>query len=84
MDGAHQFVGSILFRPSPTPVFFMPPVTNYKLYSTLLCKKIGRAPGGGGGGGGRRKIIISLRWGEGDRIDPICYWDFWRVNPRFI
>ena len=31
----------------PTPVFFTLPVTNYMLlYSTLLCKKIARAPGG--------------------------------------
>ena len=36
--------GSILFRPPPAPP---PPVTNYMLlYSTLLCKKIARAPGG--------------------------------------
>ena len=29
------------------PLFFAPPVTNYMLlYSTLLCKKIARAPGG--------------------------------------
>ena len=46
---------------APPPVF-LPPVTNYMLlYSTVLCKKIARAPGGykrfmltklGGGGGG--------------------------------
>ena len=41
--------GSILFRPPPPPpVCFTPPTyTNYMLlYSTLLCKKIARAPGG--------------------------------------
>ena len=53
--------------PPPHPVFFMTSVTNYRLlYSTLLCKKIARAPGGhkkfvltklggGGGGGGKRE-----------------------------
>ena len=33
------------------------------LYSTLLCKKIARAPGG-------HKNLCSLSWGGGDRIDP--------------
>ena len=42
-------------------MFFTPPVTNRLLYSTLLCKKIARAPGGGG------KIITSLGGGEQNR-----------------
>ena len=53
-----------IYSVSPPPMFFTPPVTNYiLLYSTLLCKKIARAPVGrkkykptklgGGGGGGR-------------------------------
>ena len=51
--------------PPPPPVFLWPPVTNYMLlHSTLLCKKIARAPGGhkkfmltklGGGGGGENR-----------------------------
>ena len=52
---------------SPPPVFLWPPVTIYMLlHSTLLCKKIARAPGGykkflltklGGGGGGQTEQI---------------------------
>ena len=50
--------------PSPQ-CFLRPPVTNYMLlYSTLLCKRIARAPG-------VVKNISSLRWGGGDRIDPM-------------
>ena len=46
----HKNFGSILFRP---------PVINYMLlHSTLLCKKIARAPGG-------HKNLCSLSWGGG-------------------
>ena len=39
-------IGSVLLPPPPQ-CFLRPPVTNYMLlYSTLLCKKIARAPGG--------------------------------------
>ena len=49
----------------PPPLFFMTPVTNYVLYSTLLCKTIARAPG-------VHKTYIPTKLGEGrNRIDPI-------------
>ena len=51
-----------LFCP-PQCVLPYPPVTNYMLfYSTLLCKKIARAPGG------RKKFKLTEL--GGDRIDP--------------
>ena len=49
---------------SPPPVFFMTPVTNYMLlYSTLLCKKITRAPGG-------HKKFMLTKLGGRNKIDP--------------
>ena len=42
-----RFMGYNLFRPPSAFYDPPPPVTNYMLlYSTLLCKKIARAPGG--------------------------------------
>ena len=50
----------------PPPVFLRPPVTNYRLLSsTLLFKKIARAPGGGG-----RKKYNLTKVGRRNRIDP--------------
>ena len=43
----------------------MTPVTNYMLlYSTLLCKKIARAPGG-------HKTFMFTKLGGRNRIDPV-------------
>ena len=53
--------------PPPPQCFLWPPVTNYMLlYSTLLCKKIARAPGG------HKKFRLTKRGGGGgrNRIDP--------------
>ena len=57
------------------PGFFMPPVKNYMLYGTLICKKIAREPGrvknisllslgGGEGAGGRqnRSELLLFLW----------------------
>ena len=54
----------------PPSVFCRPPVTNYMLlYSTLLCKKIGRAPEGH-----KRFMLTKLGGGGGgDRIDAIIH-----------
>ena len=51
---------------SAPSVFYDPPVTHYMLlYSTLLCKKIARAPGGH-----KRFTLTKLGGGGGGRIDP--------------
>ena len=45
--------------------FLWPPVRKYLLlYSTLLCKKIARAPGG------QKRFILTKLEGGGNRIDP--------------
>ena len=46
------------------PSVFMTPSYKFLLYSTLLCKKIARAPGG-------HRRFMPTKLGGGDRIDPI-------------
>ena len=80
-----SIVGSILFPPS---VFCDPPVTNYMLlYSTLVCKKIARAPVGHKknmltklGGGGANGIDTNRSTNE-VQVDTNCLivWWNWRI-----
>ena len=72
-----------IYSVPPPPVFFMtPPVTNSMLlHSTLLCKKIARAPGG-------QNNLCSLSWGGGakqNRSETRCngkkfkLWEFCKL-----
>ena len=60
------------------PVFFMTSITNYMLlYSTLLGKRIARAPGG-------HKNFVLTKLGGQNRIDPKQLWKiyFWCLNGK--
>ena len=61
------------------PVFFMTPSYNlYFLYSTLLCKKIARAPGGH-----KRFMLTKLGGGGRNRIDPRNQWLNKKINSEY-